>query len=102
VDENARRAAFALVPDERRTRVSFFVDLGPVALGLIIAGPMAAIGLLTDQTWLVPAIAGVLALLAIPPSVKMLRGWDDSLLNWRLRRRKRNRSINLGDADGGI
>lgn len=102
VDENARRAAFALVPDERRTRVSFFVDLGPVALGLIIAGPMAAIGLLTGQAWLVPAIAGVLALLAIPPSVKMLRGWDDSLLNWRLRRRKRNRSINLGDADGGI
>ena len=26
VDENARRAALALVPDERRTRVSFLVD----------------------------------------------------------------------------
>lgn len=97
IDENARRAALSLVPDERRTRVSFFVDLGPVALGLIAAGPVAAIGLLTGQLWLAPAIAAVLAALAIAPSLRVLRDWDESLLNWRLRRRKRNRTLNLGD-----
>jgi hypothetical protein len=97
VDENARRAALALVPDERRTRVSFFVDLGPVAAGLILAGPLAAIGLLTDRLWLVPAIAIVLAALAIPPALKVRSGWEDSLLSWRLRRRKRSRTIDLDD-----
>lgn len=97
VDENARRAALALVPDERRTRVSFFIDLGPVAIGLILAGPLAAVGVLTGALWLVPAIAAVLAALAIAPAVKVLRGWEDSLLSWRLRRRKRNRTIGLMD-----
>lgn len=97
VDENARRAALALVPDERRTRVSFVVDLGPVALGLILSGPVAAIGLLTGALWLVPASAAVLAAAAIVPAVKVLRGWEDSLLSWRLRRRKRNRTIGLMD-----
>ena len=97
IDENARRAALSLVPDERRTRVSFFVDLGPVALGLIAAGPVAAIGLLTGQLWLAPVIAAILAALALVPSLRVLRDWDASLLNWRLRRRKRNRTLNLGD-----
>lgn len=97
VDENARRAALALVPDERRTRVSFFVDLGPVALGLIMASPLAAIGLLLGQVWLVPVVALVLSLIAIYPGVLVLRGWEDSLLSWRLRRRKRSRTIELGD-----
>ena len=97
IDENARRAALSLVPDERRTRVSFFVDLGPVAIGLIAAGPIAAVGLLTGQLWLAPALAAVLAALAILPARRVLRDWDASLLNWRLRRRKRNRTLNLGD-----
>lgn len=97
VDENARRAALALVPDERRTRVSFFVDLGPVAVGLVLAGPLAAIGLLTDRFWIVPALAVVLAACAIWPAMKVRAGWEDSLLSWRLRRRKRSRTIDLGD-----
>jgi hypothetical protein len=98
VDENARRAALALVPDERRTRVSFIVDLGPVAVGLIGAGLFSVLGVVTGQVWLIPAVSIVLAALAIPPSLKVLRGWDDSLLSWRMRRRKRGRSIDLGDA----
>lgn len=51
VDENARRAALALVPDERRTRVSFIVDLGPVAVGLIGAGLFSVLGVVTGQVW---------------------------------------------------
>ena len=52
IDENARRAALALVPDDRRARVSFIVDLGPVAVGLIVAGPVALLGIATGLGWL--------------------------------------------------
>jgi hypothetical protein len=97
IDENARRSALALVPDERRTRVSFLVDLVPVSIGLIIAGPIAAIGIFTDRLWIVPIAAVMVSAGAIPLSVKVRKGWEDSLLNWRLRRRKQNRSIILGD-----
>lgn len=95
IDENARRAALTLVPDERRTRVSFVIDLAPVAIGLILAGPLAALGVLTGAFWLVPVIAGLLALAAVPYMITVRRGWEDSLLNWRLRRRKRSRGLEL-------
>ena len=96
VDENTRRAALALVPDERRARVSFFVDLGPIALGLIIAGPIGLIGVVVGVAWVVPLIAAVIAAFAIRPSISVMRGWDDSLMNWRLRRRKQNRTLDFG------
>jgi ATP:ADP antiporter, AAA family len=95
VDENTRRAALALVPDERRARVSFFVDLGPIALGLIIAGPIGLIGVVFGIAWVVPLIAAVIAAFAIRPSISVVRGWDDSLMNWRLRRRKQNRTLDF-------
>jgi HAMP domain-containing protein len=106
IDENARRAALALVPDERRARVSFIIDLGPVALGLILSAPIAVAALLLDRYWLIPAVGMVVALVAIPYSLRVIRGWDDSLLNWRLRRRKQNRTMGLDptsrtEASGG-
>jgi AAA family ATP:ADP antiporter len=97
IDENARRAALALVPDERRTRVSFVVDLMPISLGLIIAGPLAAIGYLSGYLWAIPMLGAVITILAVPLAFKVRRGWEDSLLNWRLRRRKQNRSLSLGE-----
>ena len=97
IDENARRAALALVPDERRTRVSFLVDLVPISVGLVIAGPIAALGIYSGHLWAVPVAAAVVAACALPLSMKVRRGWEDSLLNWRLRRRKQNRSLILGD-----
>jgi AAA family ATP:ADP antiporter len=96
LDENARRAALALVPDERRTRVSFLVDLLPVALGLIVSTPLAIVGVITGQLWIVGIVVAVIAAIAVPFGVKVMRGWDDSLLNWRLRRRKQNRTLDFG------
>jgi MFS family permease len=96
VDENARRAALALVPDERRTRVSFVLDLFPISIGLILSGPIAAVGIFFGWLWVVPALAGLIAVCAIPLLLNVRRGWEDSLLNWRLRRRKQNRSSALG------
>lgn len=95
IDENARRSALALVPDERRARVSFVVDLLPVALGLIVSGPLALIGLLIGQYWLIALACAVIAAIAIRPSLRVRREWEDSLLNWRLRRRKQNRGLFL-------
>jgi hypothetical protein len=96
IDENARRAALALVPDERRTRVSFLVDLMPVALGLVASTPLAIVGVLTGQLWIVGVIVAVVAAAAVPLTRKVMRGWEDSLLNWRLRRRKQNRTLDFG------
>lgn len=95
IDENARRAALALVPDERRARVSFIVDLGPVAIGLLLAAPLSAIGFITGKQWLVPIVALVFAIAALVPAWKVRQGWEESLLNWRLRRRKQNKVIDF-------
>ena len=84
------------MPDERRARVSFVVDLLPVAIGLIVAGPLALIGVLTGEYWILALVCVVVALVAIRPARQVLRDWDDSLLNWRLRRRKQNRGLDLG------
>ena len=96
IDENARRAALALVPDERRARVSFLVDLVPVAVGLIVSTPLAIVGVLSGQLWITGVVVAVIAALAVPLSLRVKRGWEDSLLNWRLRRRKQNRTLDFG------
>ncbi len=95
IDENARRSALAFVPDERRARVSFVVDLLPIALGLIVSGPLALLGVMTGTYWIVAVACVIIALLAVPPSLAVRRQWEDSLLNWRLRRRKQNRALDL-------
>ena len=88
IDENARRAALALVPDERRTRVSFLVDLLPVAIGLLLSAPLAVVAVVTGLSWVTGIIVAVLAAVAIPLSIRVLRGW-------RLRRRKQNRTLDF-------
>lgn len=95
LDENARRGALALVPDERRTRVSFIVDLMPVAVGLVLSAPIVLIGIASGLLWIAGVIAAAIAAVGIFYSRKVLKGWDDSLTNWRLRRRKQNRSMGL-------
>lgn len=99
IDENARRGALSLVPDERRARVSFIVDLMPMVVGLIASAPLAMLAILTDKYWMGFAAAMILALAAIPFGFKVRRGWDDSMLSWRLRRRKRNRTADFGLED---
>ena len=95
IDENARRSALALVPDERRARVSFVVDLAPIALGMIVSGPLALFGIVTGAYWVVALAAVAIAGIAVRPSLAVRREWEDSLLNWRLRRRKQNRALDL-------
>lgn len=95
LDENARRGALALVPDERRTRVSFIVDLMPVAVGLVLSAPIVLLGMAVGMLWVSGIVAAIIATFGIYYSRKVLTNWDDSLTNWRLRRRKQNRSLGL-------
>ncbi len=89
IDDVARRAALSLVPDERRTRVSFLIDLVPFASGLIIAGGVMALTSWLGLPVLAPILAVVFGTMAIPASRLMIRSWQDALLNPQLRRRKR-------------
>lgn len=99
IDENARRGALSLVPDERRARVSFLVDLLPMAVGLIASAPLAFVAIVTGQYWIAFVVALILSLAAIPFALRTRRTWDESMLNWRLRRRKRNRTADFGLED---
>lgn len=89
VDQNARTAALGFVPDQRRARVSLILVLATFALTWILAAPVVAPGLLGSQTWLVGALPAAVGAAALFWWVRVYNGWDASMLNWRLRRRKR-------------
>lgn len=93
VDRVARRAALALVPNERRARLYFLLELAPVGIGLIVGAATAAVGVWIGMAWPILIAIIVVALAAIHQGMIVRRGWEESLLNWRLRRRKTNRSI---------
>ena len=92
VDRVARRAALALVPNERRARLYFLLELLPVGIGLIIGAAAAAVGVWVGMAWPVLVVIIVVAFAAVQQGLLVRKGWEESLLNWRLRRRKTNRS----------
>jgi MFS family permease len=93
VDRVARRAALALVPNERRARLYFLLELAPVGIGLIVGAGAAAIGVWIGLAWPILILIVVIAVAAVHQGILVRQGWEESLLNWRLRRRKTNRSI---------
>jgi hypothetical protein len=88
VDTNARTAVLGFVPDQRRARVGLIMVLATYALTWVFATPIAAPGLLTSEPWLLGAVPAVVAVCALFWWVKVYRHWNESMLNWRLRRRK--------------
>ncbi len=105
LDEPARKSLQGLIPDERRGRVSAFLDGYLYAAGTIVASILLIIllgistaGWLTTQTTtLVYLVIGVLiAVGAIISALLLRKTYDNSMLNWRLaRRRRRSSSIQL-------
>lgn len=89
IDDVARRAALALVPDDKRARVSFVLDLTPFAVGLFVAAIITWVSSALDAYWLSPVLAGLLGVLALRPGRRIMQRWDDAMLNPTLRRRKR-------------
>ncbi len=102
VDDSGRKSIQSLVPEERRGRVSTFIDNYLLASGTILAclvtGVIVLVGL-----WLgrdlhlvylgVALLCGGFALWAV---LRMGKVYDSSLLNWRLKRRQRMSDTFIG------
>ena len=89
IDGSARQAAMASLPDERRLRVSFAIDMGPLALSLIVAAGPIALAVQTHNLWIAPLIGVAFAAVGLLLSRNTVRTWDDTQLSYRLKRRKR-------------
>ncbi len=100
VDEPARKSFQALVPEERRGRVSIFMDsylyAGGSIVGVLLVLVVVGVGdwLGTPYSPYVYLGIGVLAaLFALWSIFQMRRVYDKSLFNWRLKRRQRRSSV---------
>ncbi len=100
IDETARKSLEGLVPEERRGRVSLFMDSYLIAGGTILGAMITGIVILLGEGlgrsgyfYSYLAIAVVSSLIAIYSVIRMRAVYDNSLLNWRLKRRQRGKSI---------
>jgi hypothetical protein len=102
VDLSSRKAFQALVPNEKRGRVSMFIDSylpsGGTIIGSLITFAIIALGLKfgfgREQYGLIYLGAGVaIALLAIVAGYRVLRTYEQSMLSWQLKRRTRGASV---------
>jgi AAA family ATP:ADP antiporter len=100
IDDSSRKSVQSLVPEERRGRVSLFMDSYLTSIGTIIGCILAGIAVITGLVLHVSiffyaylAVALIAAALAITFTVLMRRVYESSLLNWRLKRRQRGKSV---------
>ena len=100
VDESARKSFQSLIPEERRGRVSTFMDSYLPSFGTITAcimmGAVILIGYWTgmeNSHLIYLGIAGVGAIIGVWAIYKMRKVYDTSLLNWRMKRRQRGASL---------
>lgn len=99
IDETAQKSLQALVPAERRGRVSLFMDSYLYALGTILGCLATGLTLFLGASWQILPVylylpgALLVSLLAIGVIFKMRSVYELSLLSWRLKRRRRRASI---------
>lgn len=100
IDMPNRNAFLSLVPEERRGRVSIFNEsylyFAGVVLGCLITGGIVLIGSLSgfsDYYRIYLGISIVTALFATYAIYKLRQNYETSMLNWRLKRRQRGRSV---------
>ncbi len=96
IDEPARKSFQALVPAERRGRVSMFMDSYLFAVGAIVGSLiLGAVILLKSQFgslehyYIYLGIAAAATVVTIWFAFRVRGVYDASLLNWRLKRRQR-------------
>ncbi len=100
IDESARKSFQALVPEERRGRVSMFMDsylfAAGTILGCLITGGIVLASphyLWDTSASLYLPVSVLCALAAIGLIARMRTVYDSSLFNWRLKRRQRKSSV---------
>jgi len=95
VDDSSRKSFQALVPQERRGRVSTFMDSYLTSVGTILGAVLTGIIVLIGQwsgkdlSLVYLAIAFSASIVAIWATFSMRSAYEKSLLNWRLKRRQR-------------
>jgi MFS family permease len=101
LDEPARKSLQSMIPDERRGRVSAFLDgylfaAGTIVGSLVLMGLFGAgnLGWLPESLlpWIYLSLGLVAAILSLWSANRMRKEYDSSMLNWRLARRKRRGS----------
>jgi ATP/ADP translocase len=102
IDQPARKAFQGLVPDERRGRVSAFLDGFVYPIGAVVGSVMIGLILLAAEYRIVTpsigrliylgvaCVAGVMALWA---ALQFRASYDTSMLNWRLQGRRKGAGI---------
>jgi ATP:ADP antiporter, AAA family len=106
VDLTNRKAFQAFVPNEKRGRVSMFIDSYLPSLGTIL-GSLFTFGIIAAGAGLSRELRGAiylafaiaLSLVAIWAVFRMRKTYDQSLLNWQLKRRTRGSSGVLDKLD---
>ncbi len=102
VDDPARRVFIGMVPDEQRGRVSAFFDGYLYPIGAVISCAVIGLVLVLEQIGYIPAGWGqalYLSVIAAAVALSLYFVWrlrtsyDQSMLNWRLRRRKRGSQL---------
>lgn len=102
VDLSARKAFQAMVPNEKRGRVSIFLDSylpsGGTIIGSLITFAIISVGLYfgipREQYSLIYIGVGiVIALVAVYAAYKVRATYEQSMLNWQLKRRTRGASV---------
>ncbi len=100
VDESARKSFQALVPEERRGRVSVFIDSylysAASIAGSLITGLVVFLGLrfgFPQYYYAYLAAAVACAGVGLWAALRLRQVYDSSLLNWRLKRRERRSSV---------
>ncbi|MEY4339062.1 MAG: hypothetical protein RLZ14_912 [Actinomycetota bacterium] len=89
LDASARQAAMALLPDERRARASFAIDLVPIATALVVSAIPIAVMLATHSRWIATVPALLAGLVGVWLSRRVVSTWETTQLSYRLKRRKR-------------
>ena len=96
IDEPARKSFQAMVPPERRGRVSMFMDSYLFAIGAIVGSLIIGTVILLedqlgsiDQYYIYLGVAAAATVVTIWFAFRMRGVYDASLLNWRLKRRQR-------------
>lgn len=102
VDLSARKSFQAMVPNEKRGRVSMFIDSYLPSAGTIIGSLIAfaiisiglRLGIGRDQYTLIYIGLGVvIAFVALFAAFKVRATYEQSMLNWQLKRRTRGASV---------
>ncbi len=89
VDMSARQNAMATLPDERRARSSFLIELAPVAVAYLVVAIPITLSWALDLRWIAPALGVAAAFTGLALSRRVVATWEDTQLSYRLKRRKR-------------